>query len=198
MAEAVLERARLEEAKTKPDYPEIIKLAQTANSAADLILEKSRSEHEKMERLRKKRTNLEISVKTAYSKAKEYIEDHSSDIGVSAKNSLNNAKQNLDSLITGTNLEKEVGFLETAEKQANEAYTKAENDFNDAESKRMRRRRAAAASYSSPSGSSIFGRSSGSGSVFSRSGSSSGRGRGFGGSRSFGSSGRGFGGSRKW
>lgn len=190
-AEALLGSAKEELGKNKPDYLQVVKSAQSANSFADKILDKSRTEHEKAERLRQKAVSLMRDANSEYSKAKEYIEDHSGDVESPAKESLSQAHRYLVGLGNAGTTEKQIEVAETAERLAKEAYAKAKKDVDDAEEERARRRRAAvqtaarAVSYSSSSShrSSRPSRPSG--------GS-------FGGSRNFGSSGRGFGGSRSW
>lgn len=190
-AESVLQKARSELAQHQPDYLQVVKLAKTANDSADSILDKSRSDYETAERLRQKAASLTRGANAAYSKAKEYIEDHSGDVEGSAKESLRLADVCLGDLKHGgISTKKQIEAAEQAEKYAKEAYSKAKRGVDRAEEEKARRRRAAAARAMS---SSSFGVNIGSSSG--RSGSGGG---GFGGSRSFGSSGRGFGGSRGW
>lgn len=198
-AEEVLHSAVMEGEKNKPDYLRIVKLAQEANLTADKILESARSEHEAMERLRQKATTSVRDAKAAYSKAKEYIEDHRGDVGATAKSDLAEASTHLPTLDQPLNLNEKIKLANKVEQLADSAYKRAKKNVDDEEEGRARKKRAAAAaraSYSSSSGhrsSSSSSRSSGSFGG-SRSWGSSGS---TGGSRSFGSSSR-IGGSRKW
>lgn len=195
-AESHLNTARSELEITKPDYLYVVKLAQSANSSADTILAKSRSEHETAERLRQKAASSVRDAKVACSKAKEYIEDHRGEVGSSAKSDLAQAAMHLTSLDDETDLNKKIKTANEVEHYAQNAYKTAKKNVDDAESERARRRPAVII----PSSSSYRPSSSGSSS---RPSSSLGGSRSFGsssrigGSRSFGSSTR-TGGSRSW
>lgn len=183
-AEKVLVQSKTEMEQEKPDYLEVVKLAQTANTSADKILEKSRSEHEKAERLRRQAASTWRDAKAAYSKAKEYAEDHTSDMEGTTKQRLAEASVALSKIGGIASVEVQIAMAQEAEKFAKEAYKMAVRDVDEA-----------AVTYSnSYSSHTVSGGSSGFGG--SRSFGSSGGG--FGGSRSFGSGGGGFGGSRGW
>lgn len=194
-SEVHLDRARSELKIAKPDYLYIVKLAQSANSSADTILAKSRSDHEAAERLRQKAASSTRDAKAAHSKAKEYIEDHSSDVGSTVEADIKESATYLATLNSITDLNKKIETANKAEASADSAYKKAKRNVDNAEEERARRRRAANSSISISRPSS-FGSSSKSSSSFggSRSFGSSSR---SGGSRSFGSSSR-VGGSRGW
>ncbi|MEK7266287.1 MAG: TPM domain-containing protein, partial [Pseudomonadota bacterium] len=79
-ARRVLAGAREELAKEKPDYFFVVEQAKLANASADKILDQSQNEHEAAERKRKRAVSSVRDATAAISRAKEYIEDHSSDV----------------------------------------------------------------------------------------------------------------------
>src|SRR3989344_1047531 len=201
-AEEILHSAVMELEKSKPNYLKVVKDAQMANEIADKILVNARSEHEAMERLRQKAETSLRDATAACSKAREYIEDHSSDVGVEAKQRLNQATAKLPMITSTGDLEVKIKFAKDAEVLADDAYKGAQKNVDDAEEERDRaRRRQAAASISvnfprTPTYKSSPSRSSSPSLGSSRSwGSSSSR---TGGSRSFSGGGGRVGGSRKW
>lgn len=137
-AEKVLLSAKSELGKAKPNYLRVVKLAQEANSAADKILENSRTEHEEMERLRQKDESSERDAKAAYSKAKEYIEDHTNDVGKDAKSDLTQANTCLSNLknVSSMDLNGRIKIANDSEQFANNAYKKAKKNVDDAEESR--------------------------------------------------------------
>jgi uncharacterized membrane protein YgcG len=186
-AQQALASAEVELRRDQPDFIKVVKLARQANETADQILVAARSEHEVAERLRQQAASALRDGKRAVSKAKEYIEDHSSDVSRYGKSKLSDAQGDLREAETSTSLNSQIKYGQSAEKLADSAYAKAKSDVNDAEEERRPRY---TPSYSRPPSPS---RSSGGGGGSSGWGSSSGGG----GSSSFGSS-SGGGGSSGW
>lgn len=199
-AERLVDEARAELAKAKPDYLRTVKLAAQANTAADTILVEARTEHETAERLRQRAQSSLREAKRSVDTAREYLEDHGADAGQSAKALLHDAQQHLAAAQSAGSLEEQVRFAESADQKAASALSKAQSDVEEKEDRRRRARaRRAATSSASSSGwgsssSGSFGSSSGHGGSGGWGGSSSG----FGGSGSFGSSSHGGGGSGGW
>ena len=186
-AEIKLNVAEEEFGRKKPDYLEMVKLARQANEAADNILVAARSEHEAMERLRQKAAGSVRGAKAAYSRAKEYIEDHKDDVKSQAREDLKNAGAYLQGIDKVGDLDRRIALAGKAERCGEDAYKRAKSNVSDA---------SPSVSFpSTPSYRNTSSRSSSSNFGGSRSwGSSSAR---VGGSRSIGSSVR-VGGSRKW
>lgn len=183
-ARRILKGAREELAKDRPDYFVVVKQAKLANATADKILDQCQQEHEAAERKRQRAASALRDAVAAVSRAKEYVEDHSSDVESGAKEKLRTAKANLKNAEAATTLDSRISYADQAHKDADAAYKKAKSDVSDAEDARDRARRARERSYSSGSsggdaflgglaggmiGSSI-GRSSGGGSSSSDSG----------------------------
>gem|GEM_PF-1627084 len=135
-AKRALEDAKAEFALEKPDYIKVVKLAQQANSTADEVLAKARSQHEAVERLKAKAASTLRSASTAVSKAAEYIEDHSGDVSSTAEKYLSDARSIFEEAKTASTYEDRIELAEKAEKYADKAYEKAESDVSDAEDAR--------------------------------------------------------------
>ncbi len=150
----LLEEAVAELAKDKPDYLRVVKLAQQANTTADRILERCQGEHEAMERLRQRAVSSLRNAKTAVSRAKEYIEDHSSDVGRTAEDKLRDAKHLLQQAEASQTLQTRIQLAEEADKKADSALSKARSDVSDAEEERAAARRRAMAAITISSSSS--------------------------------------------
>lgn len=131
-----LDDAKAELAKSKPDYLKVVKLAKQANASADQILAEARSEHEAAERLRQRAASALRDAKAAVSRAKEYIEDHPSDVKRTAKNYLGEAQETLRSAERTASLENRIQYAEKAEAAADKAYSRAESDVEEAEEER--------------------------------------------------------------
>lgn len=136
-AQQLLDEAKIELAKDKPDYLRVVMLAKETNATADKILEQARSEHEAAERLRAKATSELRDARAAVSKAKEYIEDHHVEVGSTAKTHLADAQAHLRDAEATSDLAERVSLFERAESEAERAYSKARNDV--AEVERARR-----------------------------------------------------------
>lgn len=196
-AEALVNEAESLLQESQPDYLRVVRLVTSANKTADVVLEKAEDEHELAERKRREAHALLREAASSVSAAKEFIEDHKSDVGSKAKDLLKKAVSGLAS----AEQYHQVGDVDAvikvageADRDADSALEKAKRNFRDAEEereeeerqRRARRRRASESSSYSGSSSSSWGSSSGS---FGGGGSS------FGGSSSFGGGGSSFGGS---
>lgn len=180
----------------KPDYLALVRKVDEANKSADKVLAEAQTEHEQAERKRRQAQALLREASSSISAAKEFIEDHQSDVDNKAKSLLTAAKR----AFREANEHDRLGQVDSviraageADRLADQALEQASRNFRDAENereeerRRVRRRReaATAASYtSSSSSSSSWGGSSGS-SSFGGSSSIGGGSRSFGGSSSF-------------
>lgn len=135
-ADEAVRQAEQELQSSKPDYLTVVKLAKQANESADNILVEARSEHEAAERLRLKAKTALRSATAAVSKADEYIEDHDTDVEHTAKKHLAKAKELLAEAEAAQNLDDVINNAKAAEKEADQAYEKAEEDFDAAEDAR--------------------------------------------------------------
>lgn len=164
----LLDEAKEELKKAKPDYVLVVKKAKQANATADRILSECQGEHEGEDRKRRLAESEQRDAVAAVSRAKEYIEDHRSDVKSGAKDKLKAAQATLQQAEATTatrgseelrrqSLAKRVELLQQAHKEADEAYKKAKKNVSDAEDEREAERaaaRARASSYSSGSSSS--------------------------------------------
>lgn len=130
-AERNLKAAEDELGKEKPDYFRIIQLAKRINAAADEMLASARQEREANERLREKAKTAVNNMQSAISRAKEYIEDHRSDVGKRAKNFLRQAEE-LSSQAGSADLAAVVNVAEDARLKAKKAYSEAKEDVDSA------------------------------------------------------------------
>jgi uncharacterized membrane protein YgcG len=160
-ARKLLAQSQAELKKAKPNYLEVVRLAQAANSAADAALSECQSEHEQMERLRRQAASAVSSAQSEISQAESYISGHSSDAGYSSRSSLDSAKSSLAQAQATDDLEQKISYAQSAESEASSAYSQAQSAVSEAEAEERRRRDAAAAaasaSYSSSSSSMSFG-----------------------------------------
>jgi len=201
-AEKMLEAANDQLRNELPDYPKVCSLARQANEAADKILAQARDEHEGMERLRMKAASALRDARASASRAKEYIEDHASDVDAQARSFLAQALEHLSVAEAASALAVGVAEAEEARSLAEKAYSSARATIQAAERRRQERGRG----WGSGGGTIIFtgGRhGSGGGSSSPRPGGGGSTGWGSGGSRGGGSSGwggggRGGGGSTGW
>ncbi|HTK04695.1 MAG TPA: TPM domain-containing protein [Candidatus Eisenbacteria bacterium] len=168
-AQTLLDSAKEEFAKDKPDYILVVKNAKKANSAADKILSECQGEHEGEERKRRLAVSEQRDAEAAISRAQEYIDDHKSDVESGAKEKLKAAKATLqkardtaartspDEDVRRRTLASRVTLLQQAHKEADEAYKKAKKNVSDAEDERESARQAAAAAARSRASSSSSG-----------------------------------------
>lgn len=199
-AELMVQEADDALTKERPHYLSIIDSVEKAHGLIDQILATARSEVEQAERQRQLARSSLRNAAAAVAAVKEYIQDHRSDVGMSAEQEAHQAQR----LLTAAteyhqrgNLVDAIRGASAAREKAELALNSAKRDYRDAEDARESARRAAEArrraSESSYSNTSIGG-------GFSPGRSSGGSfGGSFGGSSSFGGGGsRSFGGSSKW
>lgn len=132
-AEQSIERVKAELNQGKPDYLKILKTVKQAHTFVDKILDQARNEHEAAVRLKEKAAGALRNARTAVSRAKEYIEDHHSDVESGAKGHLKKASEYLESAENSTTLQGQIENAEKAEEEADSAYSKAESDVDEAE-----------------------------------------------------------------
>lgn len=135
-ARDTLEAAKREFNQDKPDYLQVVKLALDANHHADSIFEKASSEHEAAERLRRQAASMLTQSKASYSQAKEYIEDHSSDVRSGAEDLLESAKSQLTKAQAANDPATVLAAARQADSDATQAYEEARRNVNDAEEER--------------------------------------------------------------
>jgi uncharacterized membrane protein YgcG len=186
-ASALLDQARQEFAKAKPNYIEVVKRALAANSAADRILDEAEEQHEAMERKRARAASYRQEAQRSAAAAESYIAIHSSDVESGARSKLANAQRLLMHATSTPDLDEQIRLAQEADQHADAALSQAGRDVSEADSARAAQQAALLRSISNAS-------SSSSSSFGGGWGSSSGR---SGGSSSFGGGGRG-GGSGKW
>ncbi len=140
-AEQPLRDAEAELAKEKPDYLTVVKAAMNSHKAADGILTKACSEHEAAERLRQRAATTLREAERSLSAAREYIEDHHSDVGSTAKTSLRDAETTLQQAKTSAALNDRIRRAEQSDNAADAALRFAKKDVEEAEEERERSRR---------------------------------------------------------
>lgn len=128
--------SKAELAKAKPDYLMVVKIAKAANAAADTILAQARSEHEAAEKQRQRAVSSMRDAKASVSAAKEYVEDHASDVGAAARSQLSNAQTLLQSATETQNLADRISFAEQSDKAADQALSSAQGDVRRAKAAR--------------------------------------------------------------
>jgi uncharacterized membrane protein YgcG len=143
-AKRILAGACAELEKAKPDYFKVVGEARKANAAADKILDESRSEHEAAERQRQLAVSSVRDAKSRIATAKEYIEDHKSDVDADAGLKLAEATRQLAEAERTQDLASRIRLAEDAEAKAKKALSSAKSDVKDAEDARERARQAAA------------------------------------------------------
>lgn len=139
-------KAKLEEAEEalnqqQPRYLTTLKLALAAETAIGQIYANSVDEHTAAVQLRQQAKSSLKSAKAEISRAKEYIQDHRSDVESGAKSMLRSAQDRLQSAMSATDPSTVVRYAQQAIDEANAAYTKAKRNFDDAEDERRRARR---------------------------------------------------------
>jgi uncharacterized protein len=135
-AKATLADAQKEFAQSSPDYLQVIKLAQDANSHADSIYEAAASDFDSAERLRRQAVSSLQTATAAVSKAQEYIQDHHKDVHSGAKNILTDAQTKRLAAQNAANPADIIRKAKAAEQAADDAYNKAHHDFRKAENNR--------------------------------------------------------------
>lgn len=140
-ARTMIEDARRELAKPKPDYLSVLKLARRAHQAADAILDDERNEHEAAERLRQKADSRLRDANLSVSRATEYIDDHKKDSKPATKSRLSNAMANLAKAQAARDPQSIIAAAEAAINDAEDALGKAKSDHRHAEAQREAVRR---------------------------------------------------------
>lgn len=146
-AQGSLQQARDQIAQTRPDYVHALKLAMSANKAADDVLTQARSEHETAERQRQRAESARRESERSVSAAKEYIEDHSRDAGGDAKRGVGEAQRALEAGRSEPDLGRRIALLEQADRDADAALASARREVEEAD----RRRRATTRHVATPS-----------------------------------------------
>lgn len=131
-AEKALREAMREMDEAMPNPILVVKFARSANEQADAVLASARAEAEKTVRLRAKAETALREAERLVSKAQEYIEDHSSDVGANAKANLRKARENLVTAREASDFERCIAFSEGAEEKARYAYNEAKEDVAEA------------------------------------------------------------------
>jgi hypothetical protein len=134
-ARQTLVRAREALRQEKPDYLQVVRLAQAANAEADRIYKESVDEYHAAERLRRQAATMLQQARAAVSRAGEYIDDHDADVGSSAKNDLERAKRYLAQAERAKTPADVLEAATLAEREANDAFSKAKDDFEEAEAR---------------------------------------------------------------
>lgn len=127
----------VEEAKAKlaaqlPDVNYVIKLAKRANAVADEALASARGQHEAAERLRQKAASALRDAQSAYSKAKEYLEDHQEEVSASVARTLADAAEQLTEARAATDPSRAIALAEKSAGNANAAFRNAKSAVDEA------------------------------------------------------------------
>lgn len=141
-AQQKLETARAELKKEKPDFIKVVKLALEVNLTADNIYLVAEKEHESAELLRRNAATMLREAQRSYSAAKEYIEDHSSDVDTDADSLLRDAHEALLNAEQCTEAESILQSAEVADKKADSALEEAQEDVERERRERARRQAA--------------------------------------------------------
>ncbi|MBI2483384.1 TPM domain-containing protein [Candidatus Uhrbacteria bacterium] len=138
VADTKLAAAREALTLAQPDYLAVVDMARAANNAADQILAFCRNQHEAAERQRAKAVQSVRDAEGAIGDARRYIDNHRSDVGRSARDTLQNAEVEYERAKVASDLASRIQHAERAESEAKSALTRAKRDFRDAEEERER------------------------------------------------------------
>lgn len=153
LAEAarLLEAARTEMSRPKPNWIEVVALARKANDTADRALANARSEQQAMEARRLKVKTASQQSDAALSRATNFATVHRADISSEVFTLLNRAQEaskqaaaslvaarssGLEDLALGRALDQVAGLYDSARNQADVAFSQAETQFNTMEALR--------------------------------------------------------------
>ena len=139
-AGTTLDEARKLLAVDKPDYLKVVEKALEANSFADRIYQEAASEHEAAERLRRLSVETLQQAEAAESKARRFVDNHSSDVGRHAEGLVKNAALLLAKAKEMQGAERILASAKKALEAANDAYRAAKSDFDNAEAARAAER----------------------------------------------------------
>ena len=148
-ASSLLDSAKAELKKKKPDYIAAVKTALSANHAADDILAEAQSEHEAMERKRRQLSSLMDEAVRSINAADSYIRIHSHDVGHKAKELLDDANASYAQANRAGDLDKKLKYAGMADKSADGALAKAKDDVEEEEARIRERNHARESARSS-------------------------------------------------
>jgi hypothetical protein len=140
-ASELVAQAELEMRQPLPDYLRVVKLSTEANAAADSIYAQADDQHQAMERLRHQAAAALASAPAAISQAREFIQDHASDVGSGPEEDLRSAEEYLQRARAAAGPKGQLEAATQANQLANSAYQRARRDFQAAEDERDRARR---------------------------------------------------------
>lgn len=153
-AEQMLDEARRELNRDKPDYLQVVKQALAANQRADAIFMQASDEHEKAERLRQQAASALMLADSSISRAAEYLTDHPRDVGDGARRLLEDARNDFAHARQARDAGQQLQLATAAQEAADQAYGKVRDNFQRRERKereeeeRRRRQRQASSSMS--------------------------------------------------
>lgn len=137
-AEDMIKQVKAELQKPIPDYTTAYKNAQEANSLADKVYDQAVGEREAADRLHRKAESQRNNTLRKIEKAREYVEDHDSDVGANAKSYLASAETELQQAEANGDLNQRLTLLLKSEETADNAYNLAKDDVNEAQRSRQR------------------------------------------------------------
>jgi uncharacterized membrane protein YgcG len=132
----LLDAAKAELGNHKPDYFQVIKLAKKAHENIDSIMASARTKKEAVDRERQKAAAALRDAKSRVSKAREYIDDHRSDVKKKAKTELEQAQEQLARAEATTDLATIIILAQESESLAKSSYNHAVDDFRVADDAR--------------------------------------------------------------
>ncbi|MFZ1458334.1 MAG: TPM domain-containing protein [Candidatus Saccharimonadales bacterium] len=135
---ATLRRVRSSPSERQPRYLTNLKLALEAEEIITRIHEQVVMGHDAAEQRREHAQSALAAAKAEVSRAREYIDDHKSDVNRDAKEHLRGAMSQLAKAKTVTRPNDILAAAQSATRQASLAYKKARKDFEDAEDERDR------------------------------------------------------------
>lgn len=136
--QVMLDTARAELAKARPDYFEAGRLAREANELADRVLAQARNEHEVAQRRRAEAERWIRAAAAEISRADGYIASHSWTVGRHPENLLADAAGYLSTAQSTSDVQQRIACARRAHDMAVDAYEEARSDVEHA-----RRRRSA-------------------------------------------------------
>lgn len=144
-AQLALDGAKDELAKAQPDYLEVVKIAKRANAAADKILDTARGEVDAANRLRQRAATAMREAERSVSAAREYIDDHRSDVDSDAERRLETARSAYAQARSARNINDQIRYADEADAESDSALEMARRDVRRENDRRDDERRAAEA-----------------------------------------------------
>lgn len=138
-AAGLLNAAKDELAKAKPDYIFALKQIGKVSAAVRSVLKAAKEDDAAHERKVRQLASLKRDAKSAVSAAREYIQDHSSDVDADAQRNLAKAQAGLKETDAAPGLDAQIASAEAAMKLARKAIKQAEEDVEDRARKRRER-----------------------------------------------------------